>query len=118
MLLLRGPPISWKTKKQTVVPRSSAEVEYQAKTITVSGILWARWLLKVLQVSQIGPTHLFCDNQAARHIANNLVFHERTKQVEMDCHFFGEHAESKEIALVHVDTKSQIASIWDLHARA
>ena len=67
-----------------MVSRSSAEVEYRAMASTVSEILWVRWLLKDLQVVVDKPTSLLCDNQAARHIASNPVFHERTKHVEMD----------------------------------
>lgn len=70
-----------------------------------------RWLLAILGVPQIGPTPLFCDNQAARHIANNPVFHERTKHVEMDCNFVRERVESKEIHPVKIDTKTQVADI-------
>nr|KAJ0209320.1 hypothetical protein LSAT_V11C400213930 [Lactuca sativa] len=80
-------PISRKTKKQSIVSRSSAEAEYRAMATSVSETLWLRWLLKHLEASPIGPTPLFCDNQAARHIANNPVFHERTKHLEMDCYF-------------------------------
>ncbi|KAI3808618.1 hypothetical protein L1987_24573 [Smallanthus sonchifolius] len=90
LLILGGSPISWKTKKQSVVSRSSAEAEYRAMASTVSEILWVRWLLKDMQVHITTPTLLFCDNQAARHIANNLVYRERTKHVEMDCYFVRE----------------------------
>ncbi|GJW31650.1 uncharacterized mitochondrial protein-like protein [Tanacetum coccineum] len=70
LLILGGGPISWRTKKQSVVSRSSAEAEYRAMASTVGEILWVRWLLKDLQVDITTPTPLFCDNQAARHIAN------------------------------------------------
>ena len=90
LLLFGGAPISWKTKKQNVVSRSSAEAEYRSMASTVSEILWMRWLLKELSIDLTGPTPFFCDNQAARHIANNPVFHERTKHVEMDCYFVRE----------------------------
>ncbi|KAK1408311.1 hypothetical protein QVD17_39969 [Tagetes erecta] len=111
LLLLGGGPISWKTKKQAVVSRSSAEAEYRAMASTVSEILWVRWLLKDLQVNITTPTSLFCDNQAARHIANNLVFHERTKHVEMDCYFVRERVDSKEIVPMTIESKLQIADL-------
>nr|GEY13455.1 armadillo-type fold protein [Tanacetum cinerariifolium] len=97
LLLFSGGPISWKTKKQSVVSRSSAEAEYRAMASTVSEILWVRWLLKDMQVQLTTPTSLFCDNQAARHIANNPVYHERTKHVEMDYFFVREHVETRDI---------------------
>ena len=87
MLLLGGAPISWKSNKQSVVSRSSAEAEYRVMAIVVSEVTWVHWLLKEIDVIVTGPTPLFCDNQAAKHIANNPAFHERTKHVEMDCFF-------------------------------
>ncbi|KAM0002197.1 putative RNA-directed DNA polymerase [Helianthus debilis subsp. tardiflorus] len=111
LLLLGGTPISWKSKKQLVVSRSSAEAEYRAMASTVSEVLWIRWLLSELDISCHHPTQLFCDNQAARHIANNPVFHERTKHVEMDCYFVRERVESKEILPMAINTKDQIADV-------
>ncbi|KAJ0939958.1 putative RNA-directed DNA polymerase [Helianthus annuus] len=111
LLLLGGTPISWKSKKQSLVSRSSAEAEYRAMASTVSEILWVRWLLKDLQIILTAPTTLFCDNQAARHIANNPVFHERTKHVEMDCYIVRERVESKEIMTMQINSKDQIADL-------
>lgn len=112
LLLLGGAPISWKSKKQSVVSRSSAEAEYRAMATTVSEILWMRWLLKELEMPCNGPTQLFCDNEAARNIANNPVFHERTKHVEMDCYFVRERVESKEIQTMQIHTTVQIADVF------
>ncbi|GJR58708.1 secreted RxLR effector protein 161-like protein [Tanacetum coccineum] len=111
LLLFGGAPISWKTKKQSVVSKSSAEAEYLAMSNAVSEILWMRWLLGELDMAPIGPTALFCDNQAARHIANNPVFHERTKHVEMDCYFVRERVDSMEICPMPIATKDQIADV-------
>ncbi|GJZ74386.1 uncharacterized mitochondrial protein-like protein [Tanacetum coccineum] len=74
-------------------------------------ILWMRWLLGELDMAPVGPTALFCDNQAARHIANNPVFHERTKHVEMDCYFVRERVDSMEICPMPIATKDQIADV-------
>ena len=112
VLLLGGAPVSWKSKKQSVVSRSSAEAEYRSMATTVSEVIWMRWLLKYLEAEQNGPTPLFCDNQAARHIANNPVFHERTKHVEMDCYFVRERVAAKEIQPRCIDTKMQIADLF------
>lgn len=77
--ILGGSPISWKSKKQSVGSRSSAEAEYIAITSNVCEVVWMRWLLKELCMPCHGRAQVFRDNQAARQISNNLVFHEQTK---------------------------------------
>ena len=103
--------MSWKTKKQFVVSRSSVEAEYRAMASTVSEVVWMRWLLTELGICSSGLTPLFCDNQATRHIANNPVFHERTKHVEMDCFFVRERVESREVEPMPISSSMQIADL-------
>ena len=81
---------SWKSKKQNVVSRSSAESEYRAMAQSVCEILWIRQLLMEVGIETSVPTKLWCDNQTAMHMASNPVFHERTKHIEIDCHFVRE----------------------------
>lgn len=81
-------------KKQSVVSRFSVEAKYIAMTTTVSEILWMCLLLSELNVVQDAPTQLFYDNQAARQIFVNHVFHENKTHVEMDCYFVRERVES------------------------
>ncbi|GKA18184.1 retrovirus-related pol polyprotein from transposon TNT 1-94 [Tanacetum coccineum] len=83
--------------------------EYKAMASTASENIRVRWLLSELHVHNPLATPLFCDNQAARHIANNPVFHERTKHVEMDCYFVRERVESKEIIPIKISSNMQIA---------
>jgi len=50
-------------------------------------ITWLVRLLEELGVSNLTPVQLNCDNQSALHIARNPLFLERTKHIEIDCHF-------------------------------
>lgn len=104
--------ISWRSKKQTVVARSSTEIEYRALADATSELIWLRWLLADMGVDQHSTTPLHCDNQSAIQIAHNDVFHERTKHIEVDCHFIRHHLMANELHLISVSTLDQAADIF------
>uniref|UniRef100_A0A2N9I820 Integrase catalytic domain-containing protein n=1 Tax=Fagus sylvatica TaxID=28930 RepID=A0A2N9I820_FAGSY len=104
--------ISWKSKKQDRVSKSSTESEYRAMSQACAEILWLRGLLTELGFSPRGPTSLHADNTSAIHISANPIFHERTKHIEVDCHFIREAFEAQTISLPHVPTNLQVADIF------
>ena len=79
--------VSWKIKKQKTVSKSSAEVEYRAMSGTTSELEWLQQLLAYLHVTIPLPIPLHCDNKAATYIAENPVFHDKTKHIKIDCHY-------------------------------
>ena len=89
-VFIGGNLISWKSKKQDVVARSRAEAEYRSMALATCELIWLKQLLQDLRFGKDGKMTLVCDNQAALHIASNPVFHERTKHIEVDCHFIRE----------------------------
>ena len=89
-MFVGGNLVSWKCKKQSVVSRSSIKSEYRAITQSVCEIIWLHQPLIDVCIETLVPTKLWCDNQAALHIASNLMFHERTKLIEINCHFVDE----------------------------
>nr|XP_009781880.1 PREDICTED: uncharacterized protein LOC104230706 [Nicotiana sylvestris] len=84
---LGGSPILWKSKKQSSISLSSTKAEYLSMKKVVSELTWLVLLLTDLSFSLSLPVSLHSDSQAAIHIAKNPIFHERTKHMEIDCHF-------------------------------
>nr|XP_016482748.1 PREDICTED: uncharacterized mitochondrial protein AtMg00810-like [Nicotiana tabacum] len=111
-ILLGDSFVGWKAKKQHIVSLSLAEAEYRAISKVVAELVWVVRLL--FDFGNVVPVvvPVFCDNQAVIHIAKNPVFHERTKHIEVDCHFIRTKLGEGLIALHHVLTSSQLAYVF------
>ncbi|XP_070040726.1 uncharacterized mitochondrial protein AtMg00810-like [Nicotiana tomentosiformis] len=103
--------ILWKAKKQTTISRSSAEAEYRSMAHTVAELTWLNGLLKELAVDIKEPMELYCDNKAALQIVANPIYHERTKHIEIDCHFIREKIQEGLIKTAHIGSNEQPADI-------
>ena len=106
-----GNLVTWRSKKQSVVSRSSAEAEFRAMAHGICEGMWLRRLLKELRIVVEEPMKVLCDNQSAISIAKNPVHHDRTKHVGIDRHFIKEKIEGGIIKLFHLPTSLQIADI-------
>ena len=84
-------------------------------TVT-SEIVWLIALLKTFGLEHNHAASLYYDSKAAIYIAANLVFHKRTKHIEIDCHFIQEKIQDGVIKTFHVPTRHrlQISSLRHL----
>ncbi|RDX88627.1 Copia protein, partial [Mucuna pruriens] len=89
-----------------------AEAEYQAIASATCELIWVKQLIQELKFADVQPMKLYCDNQAALHITSNLLCHERTKHIEIDCHFVQEKLLAKEISTEFVNLSNQLADIF------
>ena len=102
--------MSWRSKKQEVVARSTAEAEYRAMAVSLCEMIWMRSLLSELRLFRGNPLQLWCDNKSAINIANNLVQYDHTKHVEIDRFFIKDQLNSGVLRLNHVKSREQLAN--------
>lgn len=101
--------MSWRSKKQSVVSKSTAKAEYRALSQGLSEMLWVRNLLSELKVLRQESLKVWCDNMSAINIANNPVQHDRTKHVEIDRFFIKEKIDAGIVSLAYVRSGQQVA---------
>lgn len=106
---LGGNLVTWRSKKQNVVARSSAESEFRAIAQGLCELLWLKIILDDLRIKWDGPMKLYCDKKSAIDIAHNPVQHDRTKHIEIDRHFIKEKLEEGLICMSYVPSEHQLA---------
>ncbi|KAK1692653.1 hypothetical protein QYE76_009350 [Lolium multiflorum] len=92
--------ISWSSKRQPTVSRSSAEAEYRAVANAVAEVSWLRQLLVELSCPVAKATVVYCDNVSAVYLSANPVHHRRTKHIELDIHFVREQGFQEKLAFI------------------
>ncbi|KAK4369257.1 hypothetical protein RND71_013049 [Anisodus tanguticus] len=104
--------VSWSTKRQATLSRSSAEAEYRGVAIVVSESCWLRNLLLELHCPIQKATLVYCDNISTIYLSGNPVQHQRTKHIEMDIHFVREKVAKGHVRVCHVPSRYQVADIF------
>ena len=104
--------VSWSSKRQNAVSRSSAEAKYRAVANVVAEVSWLRQLLVELHVPLRRTALVYCDNISTVYMSSNPVQHQRTKHVEIDLHFVRERVATGDVRVLYVPTSSQYADIF------
>jgi histone deacetylase 1/2 len=104
--------ISWSSKRQTTVSRSSAEAEYRGVANAVAECSWLRQLLGELQCAVPQATVAYCDNISSVYMARNPVHHRRTKHIEIDIHFVRDKVAVGELRVLQIPSARQFADIF------
>jgi len=109
--MLGGNFVTWRSKKQNVVARSSAETEFRSMALGMCKLLWLKILLNDLKIEWTAPIKLYCDNKSAISIAHNPVQYDRTKHVEVDIHFIKEKLDSGLIYIPYISSHNQLEDV-------
>jgi len=111
LTFVEGNLVTWRSKTQKVIARSSAEAKFRGMANGLCELLWIKYLLKDLGIKYTGPMNLFCDNKAVIQIAQNHVQHDQTKHVEIDRHFIKDKLDQKIIHFPFVKSESQLVDV-------
>lgn len=104
--------LSWSSKRQHTVSRSSAEAEYRGVANTVAETAWLRNLLRELHNPLLRATIVYCDNVSAVYMTTTPVHHQRTKHVEIDIHFVRDKVATGQVRVLHLSSRFQFADIF------
>lgn len=102
-------PLSWSSKKQQSLARSSIEAEFRAVASTIAELLWLQSLLYELNIKLELQPSIYCDNLSATHYSVNPVFHSRMKHLALAFHFVREKFQQGSLCVQHISGTNQLA---------
>jgi hypothetical protein len=102
---------SWFSKKQNLVALSSAEAMYVEAILATCEAIWLCKMLMGLFGQELETTVIRCDNQSCIKLSKNLVFHDRSKHIEIRFHFIKDCVQKQIVKLQYVPTGEQVANI-------
>ena len=103
--------ISWISRKQSCVALSIAESEYIIACSIICEAVWHRKLLSELFDLSLDASCIFCDSQSCVKFFENLVFHDRSKHIEIKYHYIRDMVQRGAVKLQYVATNEQIADV-------
>ncbi|KAK4358278.1 hypothetical protein RND71_023888 [Anisodus tanguticus] len=104
--------LSWSSKRQPTLSRSSVEAEYIGVANVISESCWIYNLLLEIHRPIQKTTLVYCDNISAIYLSENLVQHQCTKHIDMEIHFVREKVARGQVRVLHVPSRYQIADIF------
>ncbi|GKD73809.1 ribonuclease H-like domain-containing protein [Tanacetum coccineum] len=104
--------LSWSTKRQHALSRSSDKAEYHGVANVVVETAWLRNLLRKLHSSLSIVTLVYCDNVSVVYMFDNPVQHQQTKHIEIDIHFIRDMVTVGQVRVLHVPSRYQYANIF------
>lgn len=110
--LLANGPVSWCSRRQKCVTRSTTEAEYIAASDAASESVWLRDFLCELGFQLDKPTTLCIDNQSAIRLIKNTEHHKRTKHIDIKYHYIREQVENNVIKVCYVCSEKQLADMF------
>ena len=111
-LVYLGPNlVSWSSKKQQIVARSSTEAEYRSIAAIAVELRWVCSLISELGIGLPNSAVVYCDNVGATQLSSNPIFHSRMKYVAVDYHFIRDQVQYGLLRVAHVSSADQLADL-------
>lgn len=105
-----GNLVAQRSKKQSVVARSSTEAEFRLMVLEICELVQLKSLMKELALTN-NLMKFYHDNKATTNIPHNRIQQDRTKHVKMETHFIKEKQESDQICMSYISSKKQLEDI-------
>lgn len=116
VFMINSSPVSWSSRKQSIVAQSTTEAEYIALAEVCKQAIWMRHLLFTLRKSELcrkqkdrSTTLIYEDNQGSIKLASNPAAHTKTKHIQIRYHAIRDAIATGEVSVEYRDTGNMIA---------